>query len=106
MTSENKAWKDIRTEYLDKVEKALSSVKHPHIVEVLEDVRSHLDQRFAALGPEEQTREHFQAIIRQMGPASDYAELLSQDTVAPPRRTWLWRLRPEPRTSISTQNST
>ena len=84
MTSENKAWQDLETAYLDKVEKALSSVKHPHIAEVLEDVRSHLDQRFTALGPNEQNREHFQAIIAQMGPASDYAELLSQGTTSSP----------------------
>ncbi len=88
MTSQNKAWQDLEAAYLGKVEKALSSVKHPHIAEVLEDVRSHLDQRFTALGLDEQTRENFQAIIAQMGPASDYAELLSRDTVASSPRAW------------------
>lgn len=86
MTSQSKAWKDIQAEYLDKVETALSSVKHPHIAEILEDVQSHLDQRFMALAPDEQTRHSFQAIIEQMGPASDYTELLSQNTVASQRR--------------------
>ena len=86
MTLENKAWQDLETAYLDRVEKALSSVKHPHIAEVLEDVRSHLDQRFMALGPDEQTRHDFEAIIEQMGPASDYTELLSQNSAASPPR--------------------
>lgn len=84
MTLQSKPWKDIQAQYLNKVEKALSSVKHPHMAEVVEDVRSHLDQRFKALGPDEQTRENLQAIITQMGPASDYAELLSQGTTSSP----------------------
>ena len=83
MTSESKTWDSLKTEYLHQVEKALSSVKHPRSKEVLEDVRSHLDRRFAELGPDEQTWENFQAIITEMGPASDYAELL--ESAAAPR---------------------
>ncbi|MHC4601932.1 MAG: carboxypeptidase regulatory-like domain-containing protein [Planctomycetota bacterium] len=76
MTSKCKKWESFKAEYLRKVEKALSSVKHPRSKEVLEDVRSHLDRRFAELEAQQQTRENFQAIITEMGPASDYAELL------------------------------
>lgn len=76
MTSENKKWDSLKTEYLHKIEKALSSIKHPRSKDILEDVRSHLDRRFAELEPDQQTRENFQAIITEMGPASDYAELL------------------------------
>ncbi|MHC4677118.1 MAG: HAAS signaling domain-containing protein [Planctomycetota bacterium] len=76
MTSESRKWESLKAEYLHKVEKALSSVRHPRSREVLEDVHSHLDRRFAELEPREQTRENFEAIITQMGPASDYAELL------------------------------
>ena len=76
MTSESKKWDSLKAEYLRKVEKALSSIKHPRSKEVLEDVRSHLDRRFAELEPQQQTWENFQAIITEMGPASDYAELL------------------------------
>jgi hypothetical protein len=79
MNLENKTWGSIKAEYLRKVEKALSSVKNPRKKDVLEDVRSHLDRRFAELGSEEQTWENFQAIITQMGPASDYAELLASE---------------------------
>jgi len=78
MTSESKKWDSLKAEYLRKVEKALSSIKHPRSKEVLEDVRSHLDRRFAELEPQQQTWENFQAIITEMGPASDYAELLEQ----------------------------
>jgi hypothetical protein len=76
MTSESKKWDRLKAGYLRKVEEALSSVKHPRRGEVLEDVRLHLERRFEELGPEEQTRENFQDIIAQMGPAADYAELL------------------------------
>ncbi len=76
MTSESKTWDTLKTEYLRHVEKALSSVKHPRRKDILEDVTSHLDQRFAELEPRQQTWENFQAIITEMGPASDYAELL------------------------------
>lgn len=87
MTSENKPWESVKTDYLLEVEKALSSVRHPRKREVLEDVRSHLDRRFAELKPDEQIWENFQAIITEMGPASDYAELLESDTTATARGT-------------------
>jgi len=94
MTSENKVWETLKAEYLKKVEKALSSVKHPHIAEVLEDVQSHLEQRFAALEPDKQTRKNLEGIISEMGPACDYAELLSPEAGQPHRsnrkRYLLW----------------
>ena len=62
MTSENKTnktWDSVKAEYLRQVEKALSSVKHPRSKEVVEDVGSHLDRRFAELEPQQQTWEDF-----------------------------------------------
>jgi len=82
MTAENRKWESLKTEYLRKVEKALSSVKHPRGKEVLDDISSHLDRRFAELEPQEQTWENFQRIITEMGPASDYAELLDAQAVS------------------------
>jgi hypothetical protein len=76
MTSESKKWDRLKADYLRKVKEALSSVKHPRREEVLEDVRLHLERRFAELEPEEQTRKNLQDIITHMGPAADYAELL------------------------------
>ena len=76
MTPVNKKWESLKNEYLDQVEKALSSVKHPRIKEVLEDVREHLDRRFSELSSEQQKIENLKTIITEMGPASDYAELL------------------------------
>ena len=95
MTSEIKKWDSLKAEYLRKVEKVLSSVKHPRRKEVLEDVRSHLDRRFAELEPQQRSWENFQAIITQMGPVSDYAELLDADAIVPGRAIWqkyLWWL--------------
>ncbi len=92
MTSENKSWDNLKADYLRQVEKALSSVKHPRGKEVLEDVRSHLDRRFAELGSQQQTWENFQSIITEMGPASDYAELLAPEAGQPKcsiRQRWL-----------------
>ena len=93
MTPESQTWDSVKTEYLNKVEKSLSSVRHPRSKEVLEDVRSHLDSRFAELAPEQRTWESFQAIITEMGPASDYAELLEPDAgrqthVGKPKHLW------------------
>jgi len=88
MTSENKEWDSLKAEYLRQVEKALSSVKHPRRKEVLDDVRSHLDRRFAELEPDQQTWENFQTIITEMGPASDYAELLDQNDDQPSPGVW------------------
>ncbi len=76
MTSVNKQWENIKAEYLHKVQKALSSVKHPRSKEVLDDVRSHLERRFAELDAENKTPENLQNIITDMGPASEYVELL------------------------------
>jgi len=94
MTSQGKTWHRLKTEYLRRVEKALSSVKHPRSRDVLDDVSSHLDRRFAELEPAQQTRENLQAIIADMGPASDYAELLDPDSTTPTqklqRRFPLW----------------
>jgi len=81
MTSGSKVWETLKGQYLSKVEKALSSVKHPHLAEILEDVQSHLDQRFAALEPDEQTRKNIEDIISEMGPAAEYAELLTSNAV-------------------------
>jgi len=88
MTSEDKMWENLKAEYLRRVEKALSSVRHPHVEEVLGDVRSHLEQRFAGLKADQRTRKDLEGIIAEMGPASEYAELLSSDTVPPAQRTW------------------
>ncbi|MHC4701036.1 MAG: hypothetical protein ACYTFQ_10715, partial [Planctomycetota bacterium] len=93
MTSESRKWESLKAEYLRKVEKALSSVKHPRGKEVVEDVRLHLDSRFAELSPQERTWENFQTIITQMGPASDYAELLDpgvSSTHKAGRRRGVW----------------
>jgi uncharacterized membrane protein len=78
--SENGTWETVKAGYLEQVEKALASVGHREKKQVLEDVSSHLNQRFSELGDDEQTWENMQAIITEMGPASDYAELLEPAT--------------------------
>jgi len=72
-------WCEVKADYLKRVEQALSAVRHPRSFEILADVSGHLDRRFAEIGPQERTWENFQKIITEMGPPSDYAELISQD---------------------------
>jgi len=86
MYSQGKTWDKLKAEYLHQVEKALASVKCPRIGQVIEDVRSHLDRRYGELEPNQRTWENFQEVIAQMGPASDYAELLTQDAAPPSKR--------------------
>ena len=88
MYSQGKTWDKLKAEYLRQVEKALASVKCPRIGQVIEDVRFHLDQRYAELEIGQRTSENFQEIIAQMGPASDYSELLAQDITPPSRKVW------------------
>jgi hypothetical protein len=86
MASENKLWEEIKTRYVEQARKALSSSGHPRSSEVLEDVRAHLDRRFAELLPHQQTWEDYQKIILEMGPASDYAELLVTEGGSPRKK--------------------
>ena len=86
MTLKNKVWETLKAEYLGKVQKALSLVKHPQMSEVIEDVQSHMDQRFSELKSDERTNKNIENIIAEMGPASDYAELLAPDTAQPSRK--------------------
>ncbi len=82
MKNTNGTWDSVKAGYLREVERALASAGHQEKKQVLEDVKSHLDQRFSELGPDEQAWENFQAIITEMGPATDYAELLAPETPA------------------------
>ena len=79
MSSETKTWDNLKAEYLRQVEKSLSSVRHPHMNDVLEDVSHHLDQRLAEIEPDQRTRETLKGIIKEMGPARDYAELIAPE---------------------------
>jgi hypothetical protein len=72
-------WVEIKTDYLGRVEQALSAVRHPRSFEILADVGGHLDRRFTELEPQQQTWENFQKIVTEMGPPSEYAELVSED---------------------------
>jgi len=77
MNSENKMWESLKAGYLRQVEESLSSIGHPRTKEILDDVSSHIDRRFSELNEKQRTWENMQAIITDMGPASDYAELLN-----------------------------
>ncbi|MHC4737425.1 MAG: HAAS signaling domain-containing protein [Planctomycetota bacterium] len=90
MSSENKMWDEAKSQYLHQVEKALASVKNSRKKEVLDDVRSHLERRFGELRPEQKNWENIQKIITDMGPPTDYAELLEPGVVI---SKWDFRLK-------------
>jgi hypothetical protein len=79
MASESKTWDIFKANYPHHVEKALSSVGHPCAREVIFNVSTHLDRSFVELPPERLGWENLQAIITEMEPASDYAELFDPD---------------------------
>ncbi len=78
--SGDSTWDNLKQGYLRQVERSLMKVPSPRKKEVLEDVACHLDQKFSELTLIDKTWENFQQIITEMGPAEDYAELLSPDS--------------------------
>lgn len=78
----SQTWTEVKTDYLKRVEQALSTARHPRSFEILADVSGHLDRRFVELGPQQSTWDNFQKIITEMGPPSDYAELVGTNNLA------------------------
>lgn len=85
MNTENKTWEAIKADYLLKVDQALLSTQHPRSKDILDEVRLHLEKRFAELSPEQHSWEYFQRIITDMGPPLDYAELLNTNAKPAPK---------------------
>ncbi len=77
--SGNATWDNLKEGYLYQIEKSLANVKRLRKKEILDDVSGHLDEKFSELNDDDRTWENFQQIITEMGPAGDYAELLSGD---------------------------
>jgi hypothetical protein len=75
--STDKVWQDIKEDYLCRVEAALMMTDKVARQNILKDVEEHLDRRFTELTPDCRNRQEFEAIITDMGPAEDYAELLA-----------------------------
>jgi hypothetical protein len=76
MKNMDKLWQGMKEEYLCQVEAALIMADKAARRNILNDVEGHLDQHYAELASQQKTRPHFEAIIADMGPAQDYAELL------------------------------
>ena len=72
-------WCEVKADYLERLEQALSEARHPRSFEILGEVSNHLDRRFVELEPQQKTWENFQKIATEMGPPSEYAELISED---------------------------
>lgn len=79
MTSEHRQWQEIKASYLKLIEKNLAQVDHPRRAEILDNVREHLDNKFAELPQQQKNWEGYQQIITEMGPPEEYAELLAEN---------------------------
>lgn len=75
---EDKDWLRLREQYLKQIEDVLVDSEQPNVDGIVNDVRSHLDRRYTELPPQRRTWENYQAIITEMGPPSEYAELAGE----------------------------
>ncbi|HUT23367.1 MAG TPA: hypothetical protein VM492_03380 [Sumerlaeia bacterium] len=91
MKTERETWEALTSEYIRKVERSLAQVDHPRKKEVLEDLRDHLERRYADMPTDERTPEKFDEAIAEMDAPEEYAELLAPATGAAPRN---WFRRP------------
>jgi serine protease AprX len=89
MTTSEKTWASVRDSYLRQVTEALKAAKYPSIKGIIEEVRQHLESRYAELPADKRNWDGYQAIVTEMGPPSDYAELLGLAKLK--RRLVTWR---------------
>lgn len=73
----DKLWQDMKEDYLCRVEAQLMTTDKTSRQAILKDVEEHLDRRYSELAHQQKSREQFEAIIADMGPVEDYAELLT-----------------------------
>lgn len=92
MPNHRNTWDTLVSEYIRKVEKALATVDHPRKVEVIEDLRNHLEDCYADIIPEKRTTEHLKTLIAELDTPQSYAELLTPATGAAPSKWYRRRL--------------
>ena len=88
MNTNDKTWESTKSNYLRQVERVLTAAKYPSGKSILEEVRLHLEQRYAELSAEQRNWEGFQQVITEMGPPSDYADLLAVGKLKKRIITW------------------
>ncbi len=77
---------DSISRYLADVERQLKTIDHPRKKEVVEDLRSHLEQRLSEIPSQEPTPAQIEEILAEMGPAEEYPEFLAPASGAEPRK--------------------
>jgi hypothetical protein len=90
MSFEQAQWQEVKNNYLDQIREKLTFLDHPRRSEILNNVKEHLERKYAELPPANRTWESFQQIIMEMGPPADYAALMCDDirVVGCPRFNW------------------
>ena len=88
MSTNDKTWESAKSNYLRQVERALTAAKYPSARSIIEEVDLHMEQRYAELPAEQRKWEGFQQIITEMGPPSEYADLLGVGRLKKRIITW------------------
>ncbi len=88
MSTNDKTWESTKSNYLREVERVLTVAKYPSSKGIIEEVRLHLEQRYAELPAEKRNWDGFQQVITEMGPPSDYADLLGVGRLKKRIITW------------------
>jgi hypothetical protein len=88
MTADEKTWVSARDNYLRDVKDALKAAKYPGAKSIIEEVRQHLESRYSELPAENRTWEAYQRLITEMGPPSDYVDLLGIGKLKRRISTW------------------
>jgi hypothetical protein len=83
MTAEDTQWDSLVADYIRRVEQALSYVNHPRRQAVLDDLRSHLAQRYAELPADQRSPRQLSTIIAEMGAPEEYAQMLGGEAAQP-----------------------
>jgi hypothetical protein len=79
MSEERSQWREVKNNYLNQIREKLTFLDHPRRSEILNNVKEHLERKYAELDPGNRTWESFQQIILDMGPPADYATLMCDD---------------------------
>ena len=91
MDTPEPTWEQMKAAYLRDVRQALARTPARGSRDIIAEVKSHLEQRFAELLPEQHGPEVYAQIIEDMGPVDEYGEwLVPAQTVGIEARRRMW----------------
>lgn len=82
MNDQYKLWLEVKNDYLEKVRKSLDGLDNKTRNQIIDDVSSHMDCRYEELSDDEKSLDKFKEITVEMGPPSEYADLMGNPDTA------------------------